>query len=177
MCAIRKYFSPTVNDVGIRYSDIMVYQFHSTLCRIKWKTNNTTLSFIIKGSSGLDFLSFEVGYIMKQTKNTTLSFIIKGSSGLDFLSFEVGYIMEQTKNTTLSFIIKGSSGLDFLSFEVGYIMKETTYKMETYNKLLYFKWNFVVIRRLNFVWIKAPAYIWSDRWVGISVEIPFRQLC
>ena len=34
---------------------------------------------------------------MKQTKNTTLSFIIKGSSGLDFLSFEVGYIMKQTK--------------------------------------------------------------------------------
>ena len=62
---------------------------------------------------------------MKQTKNTTLSFIIKGSSGLDFLSFEVGYIMKQTKNTTLSFIIKGSSGLDFLSFEVGYIMKQT----------------------------------------------------
>ena len=28
----------TVNDVRIRYSDIMVYQFHSTLCTIKWKT-------------------------------------------------------------------------------------------------------------------------------------------
>ena len=34
---------------------------------------------------------------MKQTKNTTLSFIIKGSSGLDFQAFEVGYIMKQTK--------------------------------------------------------------------------------
>jgi hypothetical protein len=42
--------------------------------------------------------------------------------------------------------------------------------------LLYFKWNFVVIRRLNLVWIKAPEYIWSDRRGGISVDIPFRQL-
>ena len=84
--------------------------------------------------------------------------------------------MKNKKNTTLSFIIKGSSELDFQAFEVGYIMKQTTYKMETYNKLLYFKWNFVVIRRLNLAWIKAPGYIWSDRWVGISVDIPFPQL-